>query len=236
MKKAALLLCILLTLCTFAPALCEDAPVLTVQGSASVVLDADHAVLSLGVETEDADVEKALKENAAAMDQVLSALREAGCGDGDLRTCNFNLYSTLRYETAPDGGERTAVLYHVSNTLEVTVHGPDSAGALIDLAIAAGVNRMDGLSFRSARTGEAYLQALTEACADARARADTLCAALGLEITGIRTVRLPESSSAFSRNVLLAEGASADGKAASTVLPGGDLTVSASVEIEFDVR
>ncbi len=236
MKKTFSLLCLFCLLLWGGAAHAQDASCLTVRGSAEVRLEAEYALLSIGVETEHADVALAQKENAQRMERVLEALKDAGCLEQDLETGQFNIYSSYRYDSLPDGTQTASPVYHVSNTLNVTVRNLETAGSLIDRAIEAGANQMNGLTFHSGKTDSAYTQALTLACQDARAKADTLCAALGLEISGIQSVTMPQAGAVSPRSYALAADAKGMVEEASTVLLGGGISVSATVEIVFSVR
>ena len=235
MKKCALLTVFCLLVVLAAPALAEDRRILTVQGSSTVTLTAEYATVSVGVETESANVAEAQQENARLMDGVIKALREAGCADEDMKPGGFNVYTSYIYNYEGDKESR-AVIYHVSNSLNITVRQPDRIGTCIDAAGNAGANQMNSLTFHSSRQSEAYEQALTEACANARAQAELLASALGVSIKGILSVSVPQNMAVYTRsNALKSEGAAMAEDAATAILPG-ELSVSATVEVVFEIQ
>ena len=235
MKKAVLFAVFCLIIVLVLPALAEDRSILTVQGSSTVTLTAEYATVSVGVETESANVAEAQQENARLMDGVIKALREAGCADEDMKTGGFNVYTSYIYSYEGDREFRT-VVYHVSNSLNITVRQPDKIGTCIDAAGSAGANQMNSLTFHSSRQKEAYEQALTEACANARSQAELLASALGVEIKGILSVSVPQNMAVYTRsNALKSEGAAAAEDASTAILPG-ELSVSATVEVVFEIQ
>ena len=233
MKKIRLLI---LTVCVFSlfvfsVSVAESPATLTVSGSAVVTVAADGCVLRLGVETNDADVTAAQRENARKMDAVISALKNLGAAEDDLTTSDLNVYSYTVYETDPSGREIHTETYHVGNTLSVTVRDISRAGEWIDAGIAAGANQLYGLTFTASDSAEAYKKALEDACADAFAKARVTAAACGVTLGAIQEIRLPDTFGTVSdsRNMYKTE-QTAD-TAYGTYVRSGDISVSAGVQI-----
>ena len=238
MKKSIslLILCLILAL-SFSAAADEDRTI-SVTGTAVVVLEPDYAQLEMGVETESADVSEAQTENARIMDAVISALKQAGCADKDMKTSNFNVYSSYRYEQTSLGKQVSTLVYHVSNTLKVTVRDLEKVGAFIDAAAAAGANQMNSLTFLSHSTETAYTQALQDACADAREKAQIIADALGVKVAKVVHVSLPQYSSVpvFNNSPKTRAVGYAEEAAADTAIIAGGLSVSANVDVIFEIE
>ena len=106
-------------------------------------------------------------------------------------------------------------------------------GSLIDLCFAAGANTLNGVSFSASDTEEAEAEALKDAVADAKKKAEILAEASGLKITGIET--LSEGGIyTYDNNI----GNVFDAKrlteeSAGTIVQSAKLLVSASVSITF---
>ncbi len=233
MKKTALFLILCLVLTQALPALGEDGGILTVRGSATVTLSAEYATLSVGVDTENANVAEAQRENARLTDLVIAALKEAGCDEKDMKTGGFDVYTSHVYT---GGGEEHTLVYHVSNSLDITVRDPEKIGTYIDAAGNAGANRMNSLTFRSSRQSEAYDLALADACADAKAQAEILAGALGVGIGGIVSVTVLQNDVLYSRSNGMMRDEAAEGKAEATAILAGDLSVAAQVEVVFRIK
>lgn len=227
MKKLFALLMIF-SLLLAVPALADDSDdrFLVVQGSASVGVQADYAVLSIGVQTSGINVDSAQLANAATMNAVIDAIKGCGVQDADVVTSSFNIYDT----TSWNENEKTA--YRVENILSVTIRALDKAGKIIDAATQAGANILNGISFNSTERNEAYKKALKRAVDDAQEKADVLASACGKKLG--RLVKIETGSDYYSyagaNNYYKMDVAAA---AAETSIISGDISVSANVTLTY---
>ncbi|HEX9580128.1 MAG TPA: SIMPL domain-containing protein [Gemmatimonadales bacterium] len=144
---------------------------IVVTASRSVDLAPDYAVVHLGVETRNADAARAGAEHA----RIATAVREA------LRSLGFPAESlpTIGYTVQPeyDRERNRPIGYSVRGAVEARVHDLSRVGRVIDAALAAGANRVSGLSFESTRREAARLQAVELAVRAARAEAEAIARA-----------------------------------------------------------
>jgi uncharacterized protein len=152
---------------------------IVVPGRGTVVVDPDVASLRLGVVVVRPTAGAAREAAATLMTAVVDALVAGGVERRDLRTSLISLDAVHDY-SSERGPKVTG--YQLSNAVEATVRRIDSAGALIDAALAAGATSMDGLSFRLADSSEALAEARRRAVADARSRAETLATEAGVTL------------------------------------------------------
>lgn len=153
---------------------------ISVSGVGEVEVSPDEATLNFAVETSAATSEEAARQNAQQMEQVIAALVAAGIPRAEIETRNFSVYP--EYVT-DDRGENPRVRgYRVTNNVSVETQRLDDIGALIDAALGAGANRMDGISFGLSNPQAAEAEALREAVQSARASAETLAQALGVPL------------------------------------------------------
>jgi uncharacterized protein YggE len=76
----------------------------------------------------------------------------------------------------------------VDNTVFVTLRDLESLGDVLDAVIEAGANSINGIQFDVADRTEALSEARKAAVADARAQAEELAAAAGLELGAIQNI------------------------------------------------
>ncbi len=122
-----------------------DEPVpgtVTVSGTGTVTAVPDTAVVSFGVVTQAQTATQALAANSAVAARVISALKTAGVATKDLQTEAVSL--SPRYS---DRGDEI-LGYTATNTVSATVRELGRAGAVIDAAVAAGANTVQGPSLR----------------------------------------------------------------------------------------
>jgi uncharacterized protein YggE len=151
----------------------------TVSGVATIRSAPDQAVVTLGVQTQGATAEEAMASNADSMNDVLAALRDEGIGSNDLATAWINLYPNYS-----DSG-LTIVGYTAENQVYVTVRDMDRIGRVIDRAVEAGANLTSGISFSVSEENEGLDQALQEAVANARDKAEVLAGASGAQLGAV---------------------------------------------------
>jgi hypothetical protein len=149
----------------------ETARTVTVTGAATIRSAPNEAVVALGVQTQAATAEEAMRLNAERMSRVVEALRGAGVGEDDIATSWVSLYP----RTSSDG--LAVVGYTADNSMTVTIRDMDRIGRLIDRAVAVGANVTSGITFRLSDDDRGVEQALAHAVEDARSKAQALAGA-----------------------------------------------------------
>lgn len=146
----------------------------------------EQAVVSLAVETAARTARQAADENAQRMNQLIAALRRLDIPEDQIRTTAYNMYPEYRQWDGRDPAQADRqpeiIGYRVMNMVSVTVDGASRAGAVIDAALGAGANRVDGLNFQLRNPDAVRAEALREAVAKARAEAALLAEAAGLTL------------------------------------------------------
>lgn len=199
---------------------------ITVTGLGEASTKADLAVIILGVETEGASAGDAVQENAVRMSNVIEALKNLGVDEDSMETSSFQVYRIYDDEGNPKG-------YRVVNSLEVKTMKLDQVGRIIDVAIEAGANEVESIYFTISDEKledlerEAYLKAVR----DAKEKAKLIAEELGVEIAGVYSV----SESLYRPYTYYEAGLKALGEAASTPIIGGTITVSASIQVIYEI-
>ena len=206
-------------------------PTVTVTGSATVSAAADYAVVSLGVDTVRKAVSDAMAENAAHIDAVLAALKNAGIDEKDIATDRFYVYTQYDYGAVTEDGGNPIRGYQVSNALSVTVREISAVGSVIDVAISAGANACNGITFYSSQAGSANDDALTAAIAEGHRKAELAAKASGMRLGNL--VSLTESSGTYN-GVRYAKAAVAD--AGGTQIIADGLDFSATVVMTYELH
>ena len=205
---------------------------ISVNGSGTVSVAPDIARIEIGVEVTADTVAEARGEAADAMDAVMEALAENGVDEADVRTRFFNIYPQYNYreERAPE-----IIGFTVNNLVTVTVRDIDTASEVLDSAIEAGRDavRVNGISFTVDEPEEFLNQARADAIEDARARAETLADAAGVDLGAVRSIS--ESTSFFGDRFAYPE-AAFDGAGGATSISPGEQELSVNVSVVFDVN
>ena len=199
---------------------------ITVNGSASVKATPDIAIWTFSVTSRNASARAALRANANDMARVLAALKAAGIAAADLRTSQVSLGVRM----SQDGTSVTG--YEATNSVTAKVRKLANTGDIVDTAVEAGADGVNGPIFQVSNQTALYRQALTAAYDDARAKALNLAKQGGLTLG--KATSIAETGS--SQPVLYAAGAAKSLAAdAATPVEAGESEVDASVSVTFSV-
>jgi uncharacterized protein YggE len=209
----------------------ETMRTLSVSGIGRVKTAPDVADISIGVTERAKEAAAASRQAASAMDSVVQALLAAGIDEKDIQTTNLSLNPVYDWNSEP----AKLIGWEASNQVNVTVRDIDSVGSVVDSAVSAGANQVNGISFRVEDPTEAEALARTAAVEDARAKAEQLAADAGVEIVG--TVSISESSAQPPQPLYMdrAEMAYAAGDTAATPVLPGEVELSVNVYIQYEI-
>ena len=110
---------------------------ISVSGEGEVMAVPDVGQFSFAVKAEAEDAATAQEESGLKINEIISYLKEQGIEDKDIKTQNYNLYPTYRYEDkiCPVGTycprERVEDGFEVSQTVQVKVRNTDDSGKII---------------------------------------------------------------------------------------------------------
>jgi uncharacterized protein YggE len=204
------------------PALAEAT--ISVTGEGIVQTVPDQATLSLGVTSNGPTAAEAMSANTAAMTAVIARLKTAGIDQADMQTSNLFL-------TANWGGYASTtpkiIDYAASNMLNVRLRDIAALGEVLDAAVTDGANAVNGITFGLADPRPAMDEARTRAVADARARAEVLAAAAGVDLGAIVSIT---DAGAFNGPAPMFR---ADAAGAPVPLETGELAITANVTVTW---
>jgi uncharacterized protein len=161
----------------------------TVTAVGQVRAQPDQAVVRLGVETEDETAAQALSRNNQQMNALLESLRAAGIPSQDVQTQTIRLSPRFE-EVEPTEGEPTRAIvgYRAVNVVEVRSRDLQDLGEVIDTAVEAGGNVVEGIRFEVSNRSRLLDQAREAAMAEARRKAEQLANAAGASIDQVLTI------------------------------------------------
>ncbi len=200
-----------------------------VQGQATMSVEPDVAYLLLGVETQGDTAAKAQGLLAERASKVLAALSQAGIDRAKMKTSSYRVSPV--YSTRQDK-QNVIIGYKAETTINMETADLSSVAALVDAAMAAGANAVRSISYERKDMQAFKAQLIQAACTDAKMKADAAAAALGARVGAPVSVDIQDSFSARqTANVMMMKAA-----ASPDFLSPGELDVSVSVSIEFDLR
>jgi uncharacterized protein YggE len=160
---------------------------ITVTGDGTVNATPDQASFDFGVTTQGTTAAEALSRNNSEARSIIDALKNAGIDASDIQTTQVSLWP----QTSSNGN--TIVGYQASNSVQVTASLVKS-GALVDAAVGAGANNVDGPNLDTADKSSLYGEALKKAIADAKVKAQAIADGAGLTLGAVVKVQEGENS------------------------------------------
>lgn len=202
---------------------------ITVVDSAQVKVRPDTAFITFGVVNKDKSAKIAARTNAQKTSAVIEAIKHVGISKFDIKTVDYMLEPSMNWEKNPPiiNG------YEASNLVRVRTKDIGKIADLIDAAIDAGANNVQGVSFDIEDKRKLRQRALTIAVKKAQGKAQAIADALGSKLGQATSasesvdVYMPES-----RNMVVAQRA----KQSSTPIEPGETTVSAQVKVVYSLQ
>jgi len=159
-----------------------DATTLNLSAFGETKVAPDEATITLGVQSKAATAAGAMQANAVEMNRIMGALRNASIAEKDIQTSGLSLDAQYTYQQNQppllDG-------YQASNEVVIVVEDLPKLGSVLDAAVAAGANQVNGVSFGLKDPDAADDAARLAAVRALRAKAD-----LYAQATGYRVARL----------------------------------------------
>ncbi len=202
-----------------------------VTGTGKVYAKPDTAIASVGVDVTAPQLADALKQAGDAAAKLVAAVKAQGIDDKDIQTSAYNIYPVT---TQPKEGEAAKVTgYRVDYEYNVKVRQLENAGKVMDAAIAAGANSVNGLSFTIDDSSRYETEARAAAVKDAQGKATTLAGAAGVKIG--RVISMSEQGGGVQP--MYRANVQAFGFAAPSAAPieSGQNEISVSVEVHFEI-
>jgi uncharacterized protein YggE len=218
-----------------AQAASQPAPYIRVSGEATATVDADLAILSLGIVQQAKTTLAAREAVTAAADKAIAAVAKLGVDRKDIRTSGFSI--TPVYDERA-GKQNQIVGYRADASITLRLEDTVLVAEAIDAATGAGANEVRDLSYRKKNEDELRIETLKRAVANAAAKASAIAATLGgtlgpaisVEEQGY-SMRAPDSRLFLAKGVAAAVAASPR-----EAFSPGSIEVSASVVAVFELR
>ena len=143
---------------------------LTVQGEGEINVRPDQAKITLGVVTENIDVQTAQQENATISNSVIQALQQLGIEETSIRTTSYTVFPRYDYIE----GKSILRGYEVEHQLEILIKNLEIIGIVYETAISHGANRSGGIVFIVSNQDLFYQEALKRALQNGLEKATTI--------------------------------------------------------------
>lgn len=164
--------------------------ILMVNGFGYTSVMPDTLSINIGIDTLAETSKDAVARNSEIVSSVMDALKALGLEEKEVRTSYFSIYP--QYQYPQDGSPPTIVGYQASNTINVLTKKVERAAEIIDRAVSAGANRVDGPWYSiSLEAQKQYReQVISMAMKDAEDNAKVILAMQDLSIKDVKSIAI----------------------------------------------
>ena len=204
---------------------------LTVTGIGKAYLVPDTAYVSIGVYTENKNASEAVASNTSQSQAVAEALASFDIDPKDIQTTNFSIYPRQEFDRE---GKPLDTTFVVDNTVYVTVRDLSQIGDILDAVVEAGANSISGIQFDVEDKTAALSEAREAAMADARAQAEDLALAAGVELGAVQSISTYNSYPVPMYDVRAS--VMAEAAAASVPVSPGQMILTVDVNVVYQIQ
>jgi len=213
---------------------CQKQPqenTINVQGTSQLMYKPDQASVFAGISILKPTAQEAQTEANQVINAIIMGLNQLGIPNGSIETQQLSLYEeSVRNEN----GSIISQGWRAAQMLKIKTTDMTKVGQIVDACVSNGANQISSINFElSPQKENEYKQAaLAEASKNAKAKAETIAASLGVSLGNIKTV--VESNAFYLPYAYSLKRTSGDDAVseAAAVLPS-EVTVSATVNLEY---
>lgn len=204
---------------------------LDVSATGEVNVTPDRAIVSAGVVQQGKTAREAMINNATLMTAVFDELEAAGIPKSDITTSQLSLQPQYDYQ---DRRRPTIEGYEVRNTVTVKSDDIEQIGPMLDALVRAGVNNINQVQFTVKDTKAAMETARAEAIRDAKAKAEAMADAAGVNLGALISLR--ESGGNNSPRPMMMRAARLEISEAVTPISAGEQSLRVTVNLTYGIE
>lgn len=229
MFKSTALVAAVVAFVGISPVWAETTGQLTVSGEGSVFAVPDMAVVSVGAMADASTAQEAMDQTSDITSAILARLADAGIEGRDIQTSDLSLNPIWNHRATTDDRPRIEG-YQASNRVTVRVRDLDALGGVLDALLRDGANQLGGLQFTVSDPEALLNEARVRAVADARARAQLLADAAGVQLGGL--ISLSETGTPMPRPEMMGMARASD---AAVPVAEGETELRAGVTLVYEI-
>src|SRR5690606_1195072 len=228
MKKAILVLTVLFT--TMSLTAQETSPYVSVNGEGIIKVVPDQVFIKVRVENQGKTAQEVKQLNDKAIDQVLKYAKSMDVNKKDINTEYINLNKNYDYQTKE--------YHYVANqSISILLKDLSTYTEFTQGLLNAGINRIDGVEFRSTEIEKYKTQARIAAVKDSKKKADEYASALAMSVGKALFINEAGGVSAPQPvyRMEMAKASFSDSSNMETIAVG-EMAIKAEVSIRFELK
>jgi len=227
MKKIALLVLVFVGTLATAQVQPNQQPQINVSGEGKIIVAPDQADITVGVSNTGTNATEVKKANDVAVDKVIKYLKSQKLPQGDYQTQRVTLNRDYDLSKKKES-------YVASQTIVIHLKDLSNYDALMMGLTDAGINTINGVSFKTSKQAQYESEARIKAVADANKKAADYTGALGQKLG--KALLVTDNTQTYYppvyRMATMME-KSMDAAAPRETLAVGEITITANVNISY---
>ncbi len=211
----------------------EPVPQISVVGIGQVYVTPDTATINVGVRSQADTVAEALEQNNAQAVAIKETLMAQGVEEKDIQTASFNVYPQSDYDFQ---GNITRTYFSVENNVFVTVRDLGTLGETLDAVARSGANNIYGITFDVQDKSEAQSTTRELAVESARAQAQELAQAAGVQLGEVMSISTYSSYPMPYMDYGMGRGGGAAAYAEAVPIASGQMQITSEVTMVFRIK
>lgn len=207
--------------------------IINVNGKAEIKAEPDRALIPMGVEARNKELNRARQEVDTAVKNILNMANDLGIDKKRVKSAQLITRPEYNWNSSK---KRELIGYYVSRQIEIDLHNLDDLGQLMHGATQLGVTNMNGPQFYSSKKDEIYREALVEASKNAKANARVLAEALDSKLGKVHQINATNVYYNQPKMASNMRSMAADAEMMpQETYQAGEITVVADVNVVFDI-
>ncbi len=205
------------------------------QGNSEITVAPDLARVYVGVSIVKPTAQEAQAYTNNVTNNVIAALKQMGISTSDIETESVSLYQqSCPYDPSMSPGCTTG--WTASQNLKVKTSDFTKVGTIVDVAVNNGANQINSVEFylSSSKENEYKTQAIKEATASARTKAEAMASGSGVTLGKVVSVSENQYYALPYAYAMKNDAGVAAVQESATILPQ-DVTVTANVNVVYEI-
>lgn len=201
-------------------------PQINVNGEGKIKVIPDQVFVSLSVESKGNKADDVKKQNDAAIEKVLQAIKKNKIPKEDVVTRRVSLNPQYDYD-------RKKYNYVATQTVEILIKDLNLYGQLMEDVVDAGSNRINNVEFRSSKLADYQSEARKAAIRDARHKAEDYVSVLGQKAG--KAINIADNTQVYNPPMYetMRMAKAEDAGAPRETLAVGEISIVANVNVSF---
>ena len=205
---------------------------IAISGEGKVTGIPDIATISVGLQTEKADVKSAQTENTTKMNRLITNLKNLGVESKDIQTSYYNIYPQYDWPN----GKQILRGYQVSQGVTVKIRNLTKIGDILAAAGENSANQVSGLSFNIDDPEALRQEARVKALENAKEKADALARVAGVDLGKIVSFSEYASTPYSAYKSYDSLGYGGGGEAAAPTVESGSMDIIVNVTVSYEIK